>query len=102
MLLDALLIVVLVTLPLLLGQRSTNKRMEELMSQFTEVQELVTAMNTATNAIAARIDKLIARIGDVGMTAEEATTVKTELSELSGHLQALGADPENPVPTPAP
>lgn len=56
---------------------------------------IIADLNTNTNAVSARLDKLIAEIGD-SVTADQAAA----LQAVSDHLKALGQDPSNPVPTP--
>lgn len=59
---------------------------------------LLTAVNDATNAIAARIQKLLDIIAAGGMTDAEEAQVKAGLEAAITQLQALGQDPQNPVP----
>lgn len=61
------------------------------------LENLITQINDATNAIAARIDRLTNDLQNVA-TPEQLT----ELTALRDQLVALGQDPANPVPTPAP
>lgn len=63
----------------------------------TQLDTLIQALNDNTNAVAARLDKLIAEVGDTVTPAQ-----LTELQAVSDHLKALGQDPQNPVPTPPP
>lgn len=58
---------------------------------------LISAFNDGTNAVAARIDRLIA--GQANTASPEQLT---EMQAISDHLKALGQDPSNPVPAPAP
>jgi len=57
--------------------------------------DLIAAFNDGTNAVAARIDRLIAALGN-NATDEQIA----EMTALSTHLKELGQDPANPVPTP--
>lgn len=57
--------------------------------------DLIAAFNDGTNAVAARIDRLIASLGNNASDAQIA-----ELTAISTHLKELGQDPANPVPTP--
>lgn len=66
------------------GIKMANQAITELTSQF----------NDATNATAARIDRLIAGLGDT-VSPEQLT----ELTAIKDRLVALGQDPNNPVPT---
>ena len=58
--------------------------------------DLTVQLNDATNAVSARIDRLITGLQDVATPAQLA-----ELGALRDHLTALGQDPVNPIP-PAP
>lgn len=60
-----------------------------------KVAKLITEFDTATNAIAARIQKLI---DAGGLNAESESALQAEVDKLT----ALGADPEQPIPTPVP
>lgn len=53
----------------------------------------ISSLNTATNAIAARLQKLIDDEGDV-ISQESLDALTADVA----NLQALGADPNNPVP----
>lgn len=58
------------------------------------LDSVIADLNTNTNAVSARLDHLIAQIGD-SVTADQAAA----LQSISDHLKALGQDPANPVPT---
>jgi predicted nucleic acid-binding Zn-ribbon protein len=70
---------------------------ERLMSKATDIQQLVTDINTATNEVASDLQRLRDQIAG-GLSADEATTVVTQLDALKNRLTVLGQDPENPVP----
>lgn len=84
-------------------------RIEDLLQQLLEGQDIsmsqiddvITALNTNTNAVAARLDQMIAEIA-----ADKASTVSAaqlaSLTAISDHLKTLGSDPAAPVPTPPP
>lgn len=57
------------------------------------LDSVISDLNTNTNTVAARIDALIAQIGDNVTPAQTAT-----LQAISDHLKALGANPTTPVP----
>ncbi len=78
--------------------REFNEQRKLTMALKDDVQKLIAAMNDATNAIAARIDALKAQIAG-GVTPEDATAITDALTAEVAKLQALGADPANPVPT---
>jgi hypothetical protein len=56
-----------------------------------KIAEIITRFDTATDAIAARIMKLIAA---GGLSPESESALRAEVAKL----EALGKDPENPVP----
>ena len=66
------------------------------------LEELVTAMDAETNAVAAKMDKLSADLA-AAHAAGQAPKPETiaALSAISDRLKALGADPATPIP-PAP
>jgi ABC-type transporter Mla subunit MlaD len=68
------------------------------MATKADFDALVASVNTATNNIATRIAALEAKIATGGMTADEEAGVLSELSNVRQSLEALGADPNNPVP----
>jgi hypothetical protein len=68
------------------------------MATKADFDGLVVAVNTATNNIATRIAALEAKIASGGLTAEEEANVLSELGSVRTALEALGADPNNPVP----
>lgn len=60
-----------------------------------QITDLIAQFNTATNDVAARIDRILAAIGNQVDPAQVA-----ELTAIKDHLVLLGQDPANPVPTP--
>jgi len=64
-----------------------------------QLEDLVTALNDETNAVAARIDKLTQDLKDAirNGQAPKAETLGA-LSAISDRLKALGQDPANPIP----
>jgi hypothetical protein len=70
------------------------------MATKADFDNLVASVNAATNNIAARIAALEAKIATGGLTADEEANVLTELASVRANLEALGADPNNPVPPP--
>jgi len=56
------------------------------------VAQIIAEFDTATDAIAARIAKLIA--ASTTLSADDTAALEAEVAKL----QALGKDPENPVP----
>lgn len=63
----------------------------QIMTMGQETLRVIQAIDAATTDIATRIERLIA---DADLTAEE----RAEFERLVARLQALGHDPENPVP----
>lgn len=72
-----------------------------IMSKATDIQQLVTDINTATNEVASDLERLRNQIAG-GLSASEADAVVAELDTLKNRLTVLGQDPENPVPEPTP
>ena len=64
---------------------------EQDMAVDPKVAALITQFDDATNAIAARIQKLI---DAGGLNADSEAALQAEVTKL----QALGADPANPIP----
>lgn len=62
------------------------------------LDDLVTAIDNETNAVAAEVAALRAQLA-AAPTVTQATLDK--LASISGRLQGIAADPNNPVPTPA-
>lgn len=60
----------------------------------TQLDQIISDLNTNTNAVSARLDKIIAQLGDA-VTPDQLA----QLQAVSDHLKALGQDPANPVPT---
>lgn len=70
---------------------------QEAKAMHAEAKQLVTELNEATNAVAARIDKLISDATG-GMTKDEATEHVASLTVLRDGLRAMGANPADPLP----
>lgn len=73
---------------------------KELKNMANELDTVIADLNANTNTVATRIDNLIAALSAAGTapTPEQLA----ELGAISSHLKALGSDPANPVPSPAP
>jgi hypothetical protein len=67
------------------------------MAATQDVLNLITAIDVATTAIAARIQALIDQLS-AGMSPADVATVEAGLQAEVTRLQALGTDPNNPVP----
>lgn len=76
-----------------------ERKQDEAMSKYTEISELLSAMDAATNEIASDIDALREQVAG-GLTPEQATDVTAKLDAMKSRLVALGQDPEDPVPAP--
>jgi hypothetical protein len=70
---------------------------ETLMGMRQDYETLVTRIDTATNNVAAVLTQLRDQIGS-NMTLEEEQAVKASLDAQITRLEALGSNPENPVP----
>lgn len=74
---------------------------EAIMAISQDLQTVLTRIDTATNAIAARLDALAAKIS-TDMSAEDVAAVQATLTADADRLEAMGKDPANPAPNPAP
>lgn len=72
---------------------------ETLMTLKQDLDTLISAMDAATTDIGNRIDKLSQQIKN-NMTDDEVADVKAKMGAEVSKLQALGADPANPIPEP--
>lgn len=70
------------------------------MATAADLQALIGQIDTATSAIASRIQALIAQIPAPGTTISQADSdsLKAALQAEADKLTALGSDPSNPVP----
>lgn len=74
---------------------------KETLMTFESVEQLVDAINEATNTVAARIDTLIANIAGMtpgAITQEQLDTLGAQLQAEKDRLTALGQDQANPIP----
>lgn len=62
------------------------------MAVSTDAAALITAFDAATDAIASRIQRLVAQ--QTGMSADDKAAFQAEIDKLN----LLGQDPNNPVP----
>ena len=72
------------------------------MASEQDVQALVARLDTATNSVAATLQTLRDQIADGGLTKEQEAAAIANLDGAIARLEALGADPNNPVPEPEP
>lgn len=68
-----------------------------LMAATQDVKDAMARIDSATNAIAARISDLISKLG-TGMSQADLDAVTASLQAEAAKLESLGADPENPAP----
>lgn len=68
------------------------------MATKADFDALLAAVDAETTRIANKIQELIDRLGQGGLTVEEEAAVLTELSAASARLRTIGADPADPVP----
>lgn len=66
------------------------------MALSQETKDLLAKIDAATNAIAAKLQKLIDAAANAGSVSE--AEVRAALQPEVDRLTALGADPTNPVP----
>lgn len=68
-----------------------------------QLEDLASALDAETNAVAAKIDTLGAELA-AAVAAGQAPKPETlaALSAISDRLKSLGADPAQPIPSPAP
>jgi predicted ABC-type transport system involved in lysophospholipase L1 biosynthesis ATPase subunit len=68
------------------------RRLNHLENHMSAVDDALADLDTATTAVADRIDALIADLGNID--TDTATKIATE----TARLRSLAADPTNPVP----
>lgn len=69
------------------------------MTKIDDVNTLLTKIDEETNKVAAEIQQLKDQvINSGGISGADADAVVAKLGSLQSRLQALGADPDNPVP----
>lgn len=78
-----------------------------IMALKDELQNLIASFDTATNAVAAEIDKLRQQIADAlanpnTLTDEDKAAIESGLQAQIDRLNVLGSDPSNPIPPPPP
>lgn len=72
-------------------------KLETIMAQFADIQDLIPALNDATNALATRVQLLIDRLQS-SPTQEQIDAAVSDLTTLKSQLEGIGADPDNPLP----
>ncbi len=74
-----------------------------LMTKIDDVNALLGKIDEETNKVAAEIQQLKDQIqNESGITGPDADTVVAKLGTIVQRLQAIGADPDNPIPAPPP
>lgn len=81
-----------------------------LMAKITDVDALISTLNTATNSVAAKIDTQITTIQALQAQIAAGGTVKesdldpvlAQLSAVTQRLQAMGSNNSDPIPADAP
>jgi len=74
-----------------------RKLEERIMGAYTDITTLLVAVDEHTNEIATRIQALIDQIG-AGLTPAQAEEIKIALQAEVAKLDALAADPADPIP----
>lgn len=94
-------------------QASLNTLLERSQHTMSQLDDLITAIDTETNLLAASVESDAKVIADLRAqlaaaptvtqaTLDTLTSVSTRLQAANDRLKAIGADPANPVPAPAP
>lgn len=71
----------------------------DIMAKQDQVNSIVSELNDATNALAAKIEKLIEGQNPGDPVTQESLD---SLQSIADNLKAMGADDSNPIPTPEP
>lgn len=74
------------------------KLMEVVMAKAQDFKDLVDALNAETDMIAARIDAILAKLQDTGLSSAEEAQALSDLQAVSDRLKTLGTDQTNPIP----
>jgi ABC-type phosphate transport system auxiliary subunit len=80
-------------------ERIETKQGENMTQVAQDFESLRQAIDAATTAVGNKIADLSGQITN-SMTAAEVTQLKAEFQAQADKLNALAADPANPVPTP--
>lgn len=81
---------------------SLSKLENLIMATSQQYADAQARIDEATTAIAALIRKLVAQQQAGGMTAEEEDAALAKYSAVADALEAMGKDPNDPVPVPVP
>jgi hypothetical protein len=77
-----------------LVQATLHVLLERIHLMATTLADLIATLKTNTDAVSARLDRLVASLQNVATPDQLA-----ELQALSDHMAAMGTDPANPVPS---
>lgn len=77
-----------------------QQKLETLMAKLQDFKDLLAAVDAETTRIATKIDELLDKLRNGGMTEEEEAEALTDLSNLSERLKTIGHDPTDPIPNP--
>lgn len=86
-------------------------RIEERLNRMptkADFDQLIDQFDQATNAVAARLESINARLQEVidanagSISAADAAAIQSRLTAEVEQLRALGSDPANPIPEPPP
>ena len=72
------------------------------MTTKADFDALIDRLNTATSKAAAILKDLRDKLAAGGLTADEEKAVQDKLSAVADALDAMAADPTDPVPVPVP
>ena len=78
--------------------RRLETNTETLMTLMQETRDLLARIDTATTAIAARLQTVIQKITELELEAADEAEIVGILTPMVQQLEALGHDPENPIP----
>lgn len=73
-------------------------KLEKAMATLKTFDDLLKAMDAETTRIGTKIDELLKKIADGGMTAEEEDAALAEVQALADRLKTIGVDPAQPIP----
>lgn len=78
--------------------RDIETNVETLMALTQETRDVLARLDTATNAVAAKVQAAIEKIKELGLDAEDEAEIVGRLTPVVSTLEGLAADPQTPVP----